>query len=152
MKFAADKMLGRLAKWLRIIGQDVAYGSHLSGYGLVRNARREGRLILTRDRALIRKNPPDYLFIGSDQFREQLKQVIETCRLDPWSDAFTRCLECNTPLESIEKESVRGKVPSHVYSTQEGFSSCRRCGRVYWRATHHAKILEELKAIALRSA
>ncbi|MBI1993814.1 MAG: hypothetical protein HYS67_05255, partial [Deltaproteobacteria bacterium] len=57
MKFAADRMLGRLARWLRVIGQDVAYGPHLSGYGLIRAARREGRLILTRDRALAKKSP-----------------------------------------------------------------------------------------------
>ncbi|MFQ5904743.1 MAG: Mut7-C RNAse domain-containing protein, partial [Candidatus Binatia bacterium] len=76
MRFVADKMLGRLAKWLRIIGQDVAYGPHLSGYGLIRTARREGRLILTRDRGVTRRSPPEYLLIQSDQFREQLKQVI----------------------------------------------------------------------------
>ena len=63
MKFAADRMLGRLAKWLRIIGQDVIYGRHLTGYGLIRAARAENRLILTRDRRLKQKQPPPLLFI-----------------------------------------------------------------------------------------
>jgi hypothetical protein len=148
MKFAADKMLGRLAKWLRIIGQDVAYGPHLSGYGLIRAARREGRLILTRDRSLVKKNPPAILLIESDRFREQLKQVIQAFQLDPLKEAFTRCAECNTPLEPIGKESVREKVPAYVYSTQERFSACARCGRIYWPATHQEKMLEELKALA----
>ena len=147
MKFAVDKMLGRLAKWLRIIGQDAAYGPHLSGYGLIHSARREGRLILTRDRTLVKKNPAAVLLIQSDRFREQLKQVIEAFQLDPLKNAFTRCAECNTPLQPIGKESVQEKIPPYVYSTQERFSSCERCRRIYWPATHQEKILEELKGL-----
>jgi uncharacterized protein with PIN domain len=147
MKFVADKMLGRLAKWLRIIGQDVTYGSHLSGYGLVRAARKEGRVILTRDRGVAKKNPPEYLLIRSDHFREQLKQVVDAYRLDPVNEDFTRCVECNTLLESIPKESVKDKVPPYVYSTQERFCFCSRCQRIYWPATHQQKMLEELKGL-----
>lgn len=147
MKFAADKMLGRLTRWLRVIGQDVTYGPHLSGYGLIREARREGRLILTRDRGLVRKNPPDYLMIQSDQFREQLKQVVQACRLEPFKEAFTRCVECNTVLQPVPKEAVRERVPPYVFSNQERFSFCLRCRRIYWPATHQQKMLEELKAL-----
>jgi len=147
MKFVADKMLGRLARWLRIIGQDVAYGPHLCGYGLIRAARSEGWLILTRDRSIVKKNPPEYLLIESDHFRDQLRQVIETFRLDPFKDAFTRCVECNTVLQSVAKEKVAGKVPPYVYSTQEKFSICQKCSRIYWQATHQLKMLEELRAM-----
>ncbi|MBI4488096.1 MAG: Mut7-C RNAse domain-containing protein [Deltaproteobacteria bacterium] len=147
MKFVADKMLGRLTKWLRIIGQDVTYGPHLSDYGLIRAARREGRLILTRDRGIAKKSPPNYLMIQSDQFREQLKQVVEACRLDPFKDAFTRCVECNTVLQPVAKEAVKEKVPPYVLSTQERFSLCMRCQRIYWPATHQQKMVEQLKAL-----
>ena len=147
MKFAADKMLGRLTRWLRVIGQDVTYGPHLSGYGLIREARREGRLILTRDRGLTRKNPPDYLLIQSDQFREQLKQVVQACRLEPFKEAFTRCVECNTVLQPVPKEAVRERVPPYVFSNQERFSFCLRCQRIYWPATHQQKMVEQLKAL-----
>jgi len=147
MKFAADKMLGRLTRWLRVIGQDVTYGPHLSGYGLIREARREGRLILTRDRGLTRKNPPDYLLIQSDQFREQLKQVVQACRLEPFKEAFTRCVECNTVLQPVPKEAVRERVPPYVFSNQERFSFCLRCRRIYWPATHQQKMVEQLKAL-----
>lgn len=152
MKFVADRMLGKLARWLRVIGQDVAYGPHLSGYGLVRMARREGRLILTRDRGLVRKNPPDYLMIESDRFREQLKQVVSACKLDPLKEAFTRCVECNGELQSVTKDAVEGKVPPYVFSTQEKFSLCPACRRVYWPATHQQKMLEELRALGFGSA
>jgi uncharacterized protein with PIN domain len=148
-KFAADRMLGRLVKWLRVIGQDVIYGTHLSGYGLIRAARAEGRLILTRDRALARKQPPGLVFIESDHYREQLRQVIKTCNLSPFANAFTRCLECNALLQPRAKESVQDVVPIYVYETQEKFSWCPKCLRVYWPATHHQRMLDELKQMGL---
>ncbi|TMA13576.1 MAG: hypothetical protein E6J89_00955 [Deltaproteobacteria bacterium] len=152
MKFVADKMLGRLAKWLRVIGQDVAYGPHLSGHGLIREARREGRMILTRDHSVTKGNPPDYLLIQSNQFREQLQQVIHACHLDPWKEPFTRCVECNTALVPIAKEKVENRVPPYVFTTQEKFSFCSKCQRIYWPATHQQKMLEELKALGISSS
>ena len=151
MQFVADQTLGRLARWLRVIGQDVTYGSELSGAGLIRAARREGRLILTRDRRIVRKNPPAYLLIDDDHFREQLKQVVEACGLDPLKDVFTRCVECNTPFEPKGKRDVEGKVPPYVFATQEKFSFCRKCQRIYWPATHQQKMLQELKSLGLES-
>ncbi len=147
IKFAADRMLGRLAKWLRVIGQDVIYGEHLAGYGLVRSARKEGRLILTRDRTIRKRNPPEYLLLESDRFRDQLKQVIQAFGLDPLENAFTRCVECNALIEPIAKEKVEKKVPPYVFSTQEKFSFCPECRRIYWPATHQEKMMQELTAL-----
>jgi hypothetical protein len=147
MRFVADKMLGRLTSWLRIIGQDVTYGPELSGAGLLRAARQQGRLILTRDRAVAKRNPPPYLMIRSDHFREQLKQVIEECGLDPLQDAFTRCAECNTVLESLDKRAIENKVPPYVFATQEKFSFCPSCRQIYWPATHQERMLAELKSL-----
>ena len=147
VKFAADRMLGKLAKWLRVMGQDVIYGQHLAGYGLIRAARAENRLILTRDRGLKKKQPPDFLFIESDHYREQLRQVIHACRLRPLNDAFTRCLECNLILQPRSKTLVEKDVPPYVFTTQERFSWCPKCRRVYWPATHHQRMLEELKSL-----
>lgn len=150
MKFAADRMLGKLAKWLRIMGQDVIYGPHLSGYGLIRAARQEGRLILTRDQRLKQKQPPDFILIESDRCHEQLRQVVETCGLDPTAQAFTRCLLCNALLEARAKETVAARVPPYVLSTQERFFSCPNCDRIYWPATHHEKMRAQLEKIAVR--
>ena len=147
IRFAADRMLGRLVKWLRIMGQDVIYGQHLSGYGLIRAARKENRLILTRDRGLRMKQPPDFLFIESDYHREQLRQVIRACCLRPSAHPFTRCPECNSVLQPCPKDSVEKIVPPYVFSTQEKFSWCPQCHRVYWPATHHQRMLEELRKI-----
>ena len=88
--FAVDKMLGRLARWLRILGHDVAYGPHLSGRTLVDRARRERRLLLTRDTRLLRDpDLPPYVFVASDHFRQQLRQVADAV---PLGGAFLRPL------------------------------------------------------------
>ena len=150
VKFAADRMLGRLVKWLRIIGQDVIYGPHLTGYGLIRAARVENRLILTRDRRLKHKQPPAFLLIESDHYRDQLCQVVRQCGLKPAEHLFTRCVECNTVLQSRPKDELMAVIPPYVFSSQEKFFSCPTCRRVYWPATHHKKMLEELRNLGLR--
>ncbi len=150
LKFAADRMLGRLVKWLRVLGQDVIYGPHLTGYGLIRAARQEQRLILTRDRRLKQKQPPEFIFIESDHYREQLRQVIQECGLRFGESLFTRCLECNSLLQSRSKESVEKVVPAYVFATQQRFFWCPACRRVFWPATHHQKMVEELKKIGVR--
>jgi hypothetical protein len=150
IKFAADRMLGRLVKWLRVLGHDVIYGQHLTGYGLIRAARSEGRFILTRDRRFKQKQPPPYMLIASDHYPEQLTQVIRECGLKKAPDRwFTRCLKCNALLQARAKEAVQNLVPPYVYSTQERFSWCPDCRRIYWPATHHQKMIEELEQFGL---
>jgi uncharacterized protein len=149
LKFAADRMLGRLVKWLRVIGQDVIYGQHLTGYGLIRAARAETRLILTRDKRLKQKQPPPFIFIESDHYREQLRQVIRDCGLKMGQGMFARCVVCNAVLQTRPKETVEKLVPPYVFSTQEKFSWCPKCQRVYWPATHHEKMLEELRTMGI---
>ena len=149
LKFAADRMLGRLAKWLRVVGQDVIYGRHLSGYGLIRAARQQDRVILTRDRGLRLRQPPEFVFIESNHFREQLRQVVEKFNLTWRHDLFRRCLSCNGLLQPRSKDSVRDRVPEYVFLTQEDFFWCAGCRRIYWPATHHQKMLQELKQLSL---
>lgn len=148
--FLADRMVGRLAKWLRILGYDTAYLPQLSPLGLIREARRQGRMILTRNTRLLRsKDVPPLVFVQSDHFREQLRQVVDECHLDPSQALFTRCAECNQLLEEIQKETVRDRVPEYVWQTQDEFRRCPACQRIYWGATHKDHVLEELRRIGL---
>lgn len=142
-------MLGRLAKWLRVIGQDVIYGPHLSGYGLIHAARKENRLILTRDRGLKKKQPAELIFIESNDYREQLRQVVQACRLEPLGTLCSRCLTCNTKLQPRPRDSVKEMVPPYVFSSQEEFHWCPQCQRIYWPATHYERMIEELKKIGV---
>jgi uncharacterized protein with PIN domain len=149
LKFAADRMLGRLAKWLRVLGQDVIYGRHLSGAGLIHAARQENRTILTRDRRLRFKQPQDVLFIESNQFRDQLLQVVNRFHLVRDQDLFRRCLTCNSRLQPRSKFSVKEVVPEYVFLTQDNFFWCAECHRIYWPATHHQNMLQELQKLGL---
>jgi uncharacterized protein with PIN domain len=149
--FLADRMVGKLARWLRILGYDTAYLPQLSPAGILREARRQGRIILTRDTRILRgKDAPPLVFIHSDWFREQLKQVVEALQLDPVRLLFTRCAECNQVLEGVAKdEAVQARVPEYVWQTQNEFRRCPECQRIYWGATHKDHILIELQQLGL---
>ena len=150
VRFLVDRMLGRLAKWLRIIGYDALYVRHLSPLGLLREARRQGRIVLTRDTRVARqRDAPPFLIVRSDRFREQLREVIDALALDPYGRLLTRCVECNRLLEGADKGAVKARVPAYVWETQERFFRCPGCERVYWGATHREHILRELKEVAV---
>ena len=141
-RFFADAMLGRLAKWLRILGCDVAFDPAISDREIARRARREGRVILTRDTLLIRRREvrDNHFFVQGDSCRDQLRQVVAHFRIDPSEGFFTRCVRCNEPLTEVDRLLVSGKVPPHVYRTQESFGSCACCGRIYWKGTHREEM------------
>jgi uncharacterized protein with PIN domain len=149
-RFLADRMLGRLAKWLRILGYDTAYLPQLSPAGVMREGRRQSRVVLTRDTRLLRqKDAPPFVFVRSDHFREQLKQLADTLHLDPLHALFTRCVACNQALEGVAKGEVRDRVPEYVWQTQNGFRRCPQCHRLYWGATHRDHVLAELPKVGV---
>lgn len=148
LKFIADAMLGRLAKWLRILGYDVVYEPSILDDDLIAKALNGRRIILTMDRKLTeRKSAKNSLYIKSNDYKEQLKQVITHYNIDYKSNIFTRCLPCNEPLYYIDKGKIKDKVPPYVYSTQDIFYICQQCSRLYWSGTHRRKILEKLNKI-----
>jgi len=148
MKFAADEMLGKLAKWLRIAGQDVFYKNKISDKELVSLCQAERRVLLTRDTLLISQcQGIRTLLIVSDHFREQLKQVFTAFRLEPLSLAGSRCLLCNQELEKVAKEKVKDQVPPYVFATQESFWRCPGCQRLFWPGTHYQRMLKDLETL-----
>lgn len=141
-KFIVDEMLGKLAKWLRTIGYDTVYYKNGSDSGLVQRALEEDRIILTRDTRLVeRKLARKSFLIKSDKTWEQLKEVIEEFRLDATSNLFTRCTICNEKLLSANRDDVRGNIPIYTYLTQNEFSVCPSCRRIYWSGTHKDNML-----------
>ncbi|MFQ5702277.1 MAG: Mut7-C RNAse domain-containing protein [Acidobacteriota bacterium] len=151
-RFIADCMLGWLAKWLRVLGYDVAYERDISDDALIVRSWREGRILLTRDTALVkrralRRSGGESLLIASDRVEEQLVQTVEQCGLIPRrNDWLSRCLRCNELMQPVSRREVESEVPAYVFRTQERFSRCPACGRVFWRASHVARILERLSA------
>ncbi len=146
MKFLADTMLGRLATWLRLLGYDTAFRPELDDGGLARVARAEDRVLLTRDVELTRRRGLRSELIESDKVAEQLEQVVKRFGLHA-REAFSRCADCNMPLDEASKESVRRSVPPYVFQTQTRFRRCPQCERVYWRGTHWARMIAQMEDI-----
>jgi uncharacterized protein with PIN domain len=145
-RIAADRMLGRLARWLRLAGADVTFDSHLGGGDLLRQARAQGRIVVTRDKRL--RTAPDVIWLDSNDVRGQMREVLSRVPIDAETLAFTRCSRCNTPLRPVSREIAVRRVPPFVYASQERFAQCDGCGRIYWDATHPERMLGELRAVA----
>jgi len=141
-KFAADRMLARLARWLRLLGADVIWDAQSDGAAMLRRARAEHRPLLTRDKRL--RTAPDVLYLESDDFRAQLRAVLARYPFDVARHAFTRCSRCNQELRRVAREAVGDRVPPYVYATQTSFALCDRCGRIYWEATHPQRARGEI--------
>ncbi len=146
-RFIADAMLGKLARWLRVMGCDVEYSPEIGDAELVERAESSGRLILTRDTLLVRRRRAraNHFFVEGDHFRVQLRQVARAFAIDPFGRFLSRCLECNALLRDIDRAAAEGRVPPYVFATQEQFRVCPACGRLYWGGTHRERMMAELK-------
>ncbi|MBL7130951.1 MAG: Mut7-C RNAse domain-containing protein [Candidatus Omnitrophica bacterium] len=136
-RFILTKELGRLAKWLRILGYDAQYFIEDNRSKLIITALREDRIILTRNRRMAEPIGMRSINIKDDSVKKQIRQVIKELKLKLGKDVmFSRCTICNEPLEFIDKKKVKTKVPEYVFKTQDRFFRCMNCQRVYWQGTH----------------
>ncbi len=147
-RFIADVNVGKLGRWLRILGYDVVIDRSLDDGALVSLGRREGRVILTRDRALpqlweVKEGLVKVVLLASEKLGVQLRQVVDDLGLESFQ-LLSRCLECNWELVAQGKEAVQGRVPPYVLETQVAFKACPNCGRVYWAGTHWSHMRQTL--------
>jgi uncharacterized protein with PIN domain len=148
MKFLVDCMLGKLAKWLKILGFDTLFFSKIEDDELLAIARKEKRILLTRDTGLIQKAKEiETLFLESEKWREQVIQVLE--HFDLWGkiDPHTRCIACNMELKSLSKKDAKNLVTPFVYKHADSFALCPSCGRVFWRGTHFKDMEHKIEEI-----
>ena len=155
-KFICDDMVGRLSKWLRVLGYDTVYFESrniepdISNTRIAALSRSEERIVLTRDSNLPKhKFLKASLVLQSESVLDQLKEVLVTFKLVPFDPKklFTRCLLCNHEVRAFEKEKALHRVPDYVYQAHEHFHECPHCGKIYWAGTHierMQKILQEL--------
>lgn len=140
-RLLADAMLGKLARWLRLLGYDTLYLQADDAY-IANRARAEQRILLTRDQELARRRGLDVIEIQAQSLDAQLAQVVET--VGP-ADAGPRCMQCNVPLESIPREQACDHVPTYVAQTHEVFNRCPHCGKITWRGSHWEQIEARLE-------
>ncbi|MEM0449210.1 MAG: Mut7-C RNAse domain-containing protein [Methanomassiliicoccales archaeon] len=149
-KFLADGMLGSLARWLRMMGYDTTYYSVLEDDELLKMAKEQGRLLLTRDQDLAARGGRYAILITEENLEEQLLQLVHELGLRTDLE-MSRCTECNGALESVSKEEVKGRVPQRTLQLQDQFHRCLSCGKIYWKGTHWANIQRRIAGIEARS-
>ena len=151
-KFIVDNNVGKLAKWLRIMGYDSLFFNGSDDSRMVATALAEKRVILTRDTQIMRRGVVTSgrlkaVLIQSDKPDEQKRQVVEILNLDCQSGLFTICLECNQPLEERTRQQVKGRVPPYVFQTQDQYVECPACHRIYWKGTHWQAMTRKLEKL-----
>ena len=159
--FAADVMLGKLARWLRMLGCDTFYDNAIDDAALVRIAQRERRILLTRDRGIRsfwtvddlnnesgvpRPSVKIFLVRSTDPDR-QIVEVVKKFDLDTKSQRFSRCMECNALLKPVEKQAVLKRLPPLVILNNESFVTCSQCEKVYWQGTHIQAMIFKLEKL-----
>jgi uncharacterized protein with PIN domain len=136
-RFVADAHLGGLAHLLRMLGYDTLYDNHFDDDEIVAMAGRDGRIVLTRDRELLKRRAVTHgCYVHTLKSEAQLRELVERLDLASSARPFTRCLHCNMPLRPVDKACVLDRLPARVRAHYERFSLCDGCGRVYWEGSH----------------
>jgi uncharacterized protein with PIN domain len=140
VKFTAGPPLGKLAKWLRILGFDCRYAieeSQMSGDA-------KDRLLLTRRANMTGRG---IIYIGVDRVEDQLRVLSQLLPLGGNIHPFSRCIECNTPTEPVAKEDIISEIPEYIALTHDSFTICPRCNKVFWSGTHRSRMEEKIAHI-----
>lgn len=145
MKFLADSMLGKLAKYLRIIDVDAAYCPPERKREIVDMTVAEGRVLLTRNAHIAKELSTEQCYlVKSNDSRRQFQEVVRKFRLKLPENLFIRCIRCNTSMTEIAKEEVRGRVPGRTFRSVDSFRYCPTCEKIFWEGSHTRRMAREV--------
>lgn len=148
LRFLADAHLGGLARFLRMLGFDALYDPALQDAGIGRLAYEEHRIVLTRDRELLKCRDIAFgCLVRALRPEAQLREVAQRYALARHARPFTLCLHCNLPLDAVQKTAIEQRLPERVRALQAHFRHCRGCDRVYWPGTHYARMRAVLEGL-----
>jgi uncharacterized protein with PIN domain len=150
MKFIVDHNVGKLARWLRMMGYDSVFFTGEDDGRMVKQALAEDRILLTRDTGIMRRRmvtggSVHAVLLESEEPEQQIQQLVVTLDLTNQANPFTICMECNEQLTESNTENIRERVPPHVFKTQTQYMECPACHRVYWHGTHWQAMLNSLE-------
>jgi len=149
LKFITDGMLGKLTRWLRMLGHDVKYSRSLSDDQLIEIAKGERRILLTHDLELYRQAAVrgiNAFFVEGPTGAKKLANLARRFNLKLEFDVtVSRCPKCNTRIKSIPKEKIIGRVPEKTASYYDEFWKCPGCEQIYWQGAHWSRILATLR-------
>jgi uncharacterized protein len=147
-RFVADAHLGGLARLLRLTGFDTLYDNGFRDDEIERLAREQGRIVLTRDRDLLKRRGVTHgCYVRALRSQDQLREVFDRLDLARSARPFTRCLSCNAHLRPIDKALVEAQLPPAVRAQYRSFAACEGCGRVFWEGTHWRRMREMVDAL-----
>ncbi len=142
-RFVLDVHLGRLARYLRLLGFDVLYETDYEDAQIAAISSAEGRIVLTRDKGLLKRGAVQRgYWLRKTAPREQLAEVVQVLDLREKFKSFTRCMDCNGMLEVVTKEAVIERLPPKVCKAYEEFGRCTMCDKVYWAGSHYDRMRE----------
>lgn len=145
-RFIADAHLGGLARLLRMAGFDTLYDNHCGDGEIEAIAARDGRIVLTRDRELLKRRQVVHgCYLHAQQPPRQLREVAGRFGLAEAARPFTRCLDCNRPLRTAARAEVEARLPPSVRARHDRFSTCDSCRRVYWKGSHWQRMRAALQ-------
>jgi hypothetical protein len=149
-RFVLDVHLGKLARYLRLLGFDTRYRNDYDDAAIIGLARAESRIILTRDRGLLKHGAVTHgYWVRSTVPRQQLAEIVRVFDLGRSAHPFTRCIRCNGELQRVPKGAVAERLPPRVRAHFEEFAQCRECAAVYWPGSHYdrmRRMVDELGA------
>jgi uncharacterized protein with PIN domain len=133
-------MLGKLTRWLRILGHDVKYSSKMDDAQLITISKKERRILLTRDLELYKQATAkgiDTFYLEGQTGEEKLARLADRFDIDLNIDmATSRCPKCNTRVKPIPKEKVMNSVEKNTFAHYNEFWKCPKCGQIYWQGAH----------------
>lgn len=148
IRFVADAHLGGLARLLRMAGFDTIYDNGLQDDQIEVLAAEDARVVLTRDRELLKRRGIEYgCYVRGLKAQAQLREVFERLDLAERARPFTRCLHDNAPLRAVSRDAVLARLPPQVAATQDTFTTCDLCGRIYWKGSHWERMRGMLRDV-----
>jgi len=149
LKFIADGMLGKLTRWLRMLGHNVKYSDKLDDSQLIMIAKKEGRILLTKDLKLYQQATTkrlDALYLEGKTEEEKLAELAKRFKIKlEIHMATSRCPKCNTIVKPIPKEKLADKLEKSTFTYYDKFWECPKCGQIYWQGAHWKRIRKTLE-------
>lgn len=140
-RFVLDTHLGRLAAYLRMLGFDAVYQNDSDDATLASISSRERRILLTRDRGLLKRGQVTHGYcVRAITPRAQLQEILRRFDLTSSILPFSRCMRCNGLLQSVPKEEILDQLPPRTRDIFDGFKRCASCSRIYWRGSHFERM------------
>ena len=149
-RFILDVHLGKLARYLRMLGFDAAYDRDWGDETIIDMSLEQKRIILTRDIGILKQSRVTHSYwLRHHQPLEQLKEVLLSLDLLRQLHPFTRCMDCNGKIQPVDKNEISAHVAPEILGRFETFRQCRDCRKIYWKGSHYDRMLERVRKLEL---